>query len=111
MAASFNSCAFRYRGSGGVTFPIWDAKQQLALKDRPNESQIIQDIGTDIQRLAVVARCTKAQLIALYDQVLESGSLVLAWETHNAFLETIDPASLVVSGQDVYEATLHMIRL
>lgn len=111
MAASFNGEAFRYRGSNGVTFPIWDAKQQLALKDRPNESQVIQDIGADVQRLAVVARCTLVELGALYAQVLQSGSLVLGWETHDAFLESIDGASLVVTGQDVYEATLNMIRL
>jgi hypothetical protein len=109
--ASFNSATFDYRGNGGRTFSIWDATQQIAEKSRPNESSMLQDIGADVQRLAVVARCTKAELIALYDQVLSSGSLVLAWETHDAFLEGIDGAFLVVSGQDRYEATLHMIRL
>lgn len=109
--ASFNGHSFRYRGRGGVTFPIWDKKTLLNVKERPNAAPSITDTGADVQRLDVVVRCTKTQLLALYGDVLVSGSLVLAWETHNAFLERIDGAFQVVSGQDVYEATLHMIRL
>ncbi len=110
MAASFAGHAFRFRGSGGRTFPIWDKKTVLSVKDRPTEDQSITDIGMDVQRVTIVARCTKTQLLALYGDLLTSGSLVLPWETHTALLENIDNAFLVVSGQDVYEAALHFIR-
>jgi hypothetical protein len=108
---SFNGATFHFRGSGGRTFPTWDKKELITVKDRPNESAMQQDIGEDIQRAALVIRCTKAELIALYDQVLQSGSLIFPWETHDAFLESMDSASLVVTGNDRYEATLHVIRL
>lgn len=108
--ASFNSHSFRYRGQGGVTFPIWDKRDMTNVKERPNAVPAVHSIGADVQRLDAVIRCTKAQLTALYGDVLVTGSLILAWETHNAFLESIDSAFLVVSGQDVYEATLHLIR-
>jgi hypothetical protein len=109
--ASFAGHSFRYRGSGGRTFPIWDKKTIYNAKERPNADTTLTTIGMDVQRLAAAVRCTKAQLIVLYGDVLASGSLVLAWETHNAFLESIDNAFLVVTGQDVYEATLHFTRL
>lgn len=110
-ACSFSGVSFRFRGSGGRTFPTWDAKQVFVEKVRPNDSSILQDTGADVQRLALVVRCTKAQLIDLYGVVLESGSLIFPWETHTAFMENMDGCSQVVSGSDVYEATLHMIRL
>src|SRR6185369_6556971 len=109
--ASFNSHSFRYRGQGGVTFPIWDKRDLTVVKERPNAVPAVHSIGADVQRLDVVVRCTKTELTALYGDLLVSASLVLAWETHNALLESIDGAFLVVTGQDVYEATLHMIRL
>ncbi len=108
--ASFAGHSFRYRGQNGATFPIWDKRMIAVTKERPNATPDMHDIGEDVQRLDVVIRCTKAQLTTLYGDVLTTGSLVLAWETHNAFLENIDGAFLVVSGQDVYEATLHLIR-
>lgn len=110
MSASFNGHSFRFRGNGGRTFPIWDKGTIFNIKDRPGVDPSVTDIGMDVQRASLTVRCTKAQLIVLYGDVLQSGSLVIPWETTNAFLENIDGAFLVVTGQDVYEAVLYMIR-
>jgi hypothetical protein len=108
--ASFNGATFGERGTGSE-FPIWDAKEILVVKERPNEAPVLQSQGEDVQRLALVVKATGVQLSALYDQVLESGSLVYGWETHNAFLESISDVSEQLAGHDVYFATLNLIRL
>ena len=108
--ASFNGQSFRIRGNG-TTFAAWDARELIVLRQPMAANQQFIVLGADVQRIAIVARVTQAELFALYDEVLQSGSLVLSFETHDAFLEKIDPAARVVSGVDQYEATLHLIRL
>lgn len=109
--ASFAGINMGERGNGGSTFPVWTKKMLVAVKLRPNGTPVMQEIGMDVERLAFVARVTAAELVALYDQVLESGSLVFGWETHDAFLESIEGVSEVVANKDTYFATLNFIRL
>lgn len=100
-----------FREGKAPSFNLWDKKYLLAIKDRPNSEPDIREIGMDVQRAAIVVRVTAAQLTALFDQVLESGSLVLGWETVNAFLESITGVQEIGAGKDTYFATLNVIRL
>jgi hypothetical protein len=50
-------------------------------------------------------------LAALYDKVLESGSLVMNWETVSAYLDSISPPQQVGIGNDLFFAVLNFIRL
>lgn len=108
--ASFNGCSFRIRGDGTL-FPAWDAREIIVLRQRAANDEQEKTLGADVQRIAIVAHLSQAELIALYDQTLEAGSLVLAFETHDAFLVNIDPVVLLTSRADRYEATLNMVRL
>jgi hypothetical protein len=108
--ASFAGITIRERPNGDG-YPTWDKRDILAIKPRPNDDPIIQEIGMDVQRLALAVELTGAQLASLYDQVLESGSLVMNWETHNAFLESISPPQRIGVGNDLYLAVLNLVRL
>lgn len=111
MAASFNGYTFKERGGGG-TYPTWAKKELLSIKQLAgNNGYTVQSIGEDVQTLALVARCTQAELTALFDQVLESGSLVYGYETHDAILMSIDSAAEQLAGKDTYFATLNFVRL
>lgn len=109
--ASFNGCTFRIRGNGGTLIPAWDARELIVMRQPAAADQQVKTLGADVQRISLVCRMTQAELLALYDQVTIDGSLVLAFETHDAFLEKIDPVVLVTSRVDQYEATLGFIRL
>ena len=108
---SFDSASFAERGNGGQSFPVWNKKTILSIKPLPNGTPFLQDIGMDVQRLALVVKVSGAELSALYDKVFASGSLVYGWETHDAFLESIDGVVEVKGGADVYFATLNLVRL
>jgi hypothetical protein len=109
--ASFASCSFYESPSDGTGYPSWNKAMILAVKPRPNDDPVIQEIGEDVQRAAIAITCTAAQLSALQDKVLESGSLVMNWETVNAFLDSISPPQMVGIGNDLFFATLNFIRL
>jgi hypothetical protein len=98
------------RGSGS-TFAAWNAKQLNAVKQLASGDVTIQDIGADVQRVALVVKVTAAELSALGGAVLSSGSLVYGYETHDAFLEGIEGVSEILAGQDTYFATLNLVRL
>ncbi len=107
--ASFNGCHFLETPSGDG-YPAYPTSDIFALKERPNDAPVAQEIGADVQRATVGALVTGAELTALYDQVLESGSLVMDWETHNAFLAGVGETSRV-GMEDLYETSLDVIRL
>ena len=109
--ASFDGAGFAERGSGGQSFPVWNKKTLLSIKPLPNGTPLVQDIGMDVQRLALIVKASGAELAALYDKVFASGSLVYGWETHDAFLESIESVVEVKGGADVYYATLNLVRL
>jgi hypothetical protein len=108
--ASFDGATF-YESPSGDGYPSWNKAMILAIKPRPNDDPVIQEVGEDIQRAAIGATCTAAQLAALYDKVLESGSLVMNWETVSAYLDSISPPQQVGIGNDLFFAVLNFIRL
>lgn len=108
---SFNGVSFGERGNNAQTFPVWAKAMLLAVKPRPNNPPAVNEIGLDVQRLALVVRVTNAQLTDLYGQVHESGTLVFGYETCSAWLDSIDPPEEISVGRDIYFATLNLIRL
>jgi hypothetical protein len=109
---SFRSHTFGEYGEGaGGPYGAWPAGAGAVEKDRPADTSIVQLIGADVPRFNLVVRVTKAELQALYDDVLETGSLVFGYETTDALLCAIPEAAEQGAGQDVYLATLDVIRL
>ena len=109
--ASFNGATFYERGTGDRSYPTWDATMLLAIKPRPNEDSVIQEIGADVQKLALGVQVTAAELAALYDQLHESGTLIMNWETCTAFLSSISPGQQIGIGNDLYLSGLNFIFL
>jgi hypothetical protein len=108
--ASFSGATFlESRQSDG--YPTWDKIDLLIIRARANDDPVIAVNGMDVQRVTVAAQCTAAELTALYDLVLESGSLVFDYETHTAFLESMGAAQQIGIGNDIYLTTLSFIRL
>lgn len=108
--ASFAGITIRERPAG-EGYPTWNKAMLLAIKPRPNDDPVIQEVGEDVQKLALAVEVTGAQLASLYDQVLESGSLVMDWETVNAFLESVSPPQQIGIGNDLFLAVLNLVRL
>lgn len=80
-------------------------------KPRPaGNTPVWREVGMDVQRATIAIEVTNAQLVALYDKVLESGSLVMDWETTDALLESVGAVSRV-GMDDLYLTTLAVIRL
>ena len=109
--ASFGGATFLERGTGDRAYPTWDATMLLAIKPRPNEDPVIQEIGADVQKLALGVQVTGAELAALYDQLHESGTLIMDWETCTAFLSSISPGQQIGIGDDLYLSVLNFIFL
>jgi len=109
---SFNGQTFSERGQGASTFPLWPAQSLITEKDRPAGAlAIVQGVGADVERFGLVVRVSKAELLALYDEVLQDGTLIYGWESCSALLCGVKDASEQGADQDVYFATLDVIRL
>jgi hypothetical protein len=109
--SSFNGCTFKERGQM-PTYPLWPAQSIISEKDRPaGRLAIIQEIGADIERFGLVVRVSKAELLALYDQVLNEGTLIFSYETCTALLCGVTDASEQGAASDKYFATLDLIKL
>jgi hypothetical protein len=107
---SFDGAGFSERGAP-PQFQVWSKGGTVAIKKIPGGSNnVIQKIGVDLPRLALVVKATSAQLTALYGKVGVSGSLVFGYETATATLESIDSVAEQGAGKDVYFATLNLIR-
>lgn len=107
---SFSSITFQERGSG-TTFPIWGKAGIAIIKKIPGGNlNIIQKIGLDMPRLALVVRVTAAQLASLRGVVGDTASLVFGYETTTAQLESITDAQEVSAGRDTYFVTLNLLR-
>ena len=94
----------------GEGYPAHGVADLFAIKDRPNESPAFQEIGADLQRATIGILVTGAELLALYDQCGESGSLIFDWETCDAFLAGVGETRRA-GLEDVYESSLDLIRL
>ncbi len=106
---SFNGHTFKEYGQGQYIAP--PAAGGAVEKDRPTELSTLQAIGADVARFDLPVRVSKTQLLALYDAVLEDGSLVYGYETVNALLCGVTDAAEQGAGHDIYVATLDVIRL
>lgn len=109
--ASFAGITIRERPADGEGYATWDKRMILSTKVLPNNAPVITQIGLDVQKLALAVQVTGAQLASLYAEVLESGSLVMDWETHDAFLESISTPQQIGVGNDLFLAVLNFIRL
>lgn len=107
---SFSGHTFKEFGQGGV-YAAPPADGGAVDKDLPTNVSITQAIGAGAPRFNLVVRVSKAELIALYDAVLDDGSLVYGYETVNALLCGVTDAAEQGAGHDVYLATLDVIRL
>ena len=80
-------------------------------RQRVGDEADVSHIGLDVQKATIAGLVTAAELGALYDQVGESGSLIMDWETHTAVLESIDPPVRAEVGGDLFTIAMHFIRL
>lgn len=110
---SFNTtCTFKEYGSGpGGPYLAPPASTAIVETDLPTATAIVRALGAEVPRFALGVKVTQAELIALYDAVLDEGSLVYGYETCDALLAGISSAEEVGAGDDVYIATLDVIRL
>lgn len=107
--ASFGGASF-LEASQGEGYPSYATANVFNIKDRAGLVPWIRDLGSDIERATIAILVTGAELSALYAQHLNSGSLVMDWETHNAFLAGVGDTNRV-GMQDLYESSLDVIRL
>lgn len=106
--ASFDGASFLESSQDG--YPSYPKADIFNLKDRPNELPAVHEVGMDVQRATIAILVTGAQLAALYAKHLDSGSLVMDWETNDAFLAGIGETNRV-GMEDLYESSLDVIRL
>lgn len=108
--ASFDSAQFK-EAPAGDGYPAWNARMLGVVKPLPaGYAPVWKEIGEDVQRASVAAQVTRAELTALYDKVLETGSLVMDWGTSSAFLENVGAPSRV-GLEDLWLVTLDFVRL
>lgn len=110
MAASFAGATFLEAPSGDG-YASWDKRMLTLTRQRVGDEATVSHIGLDVQRATIAGLVTAAELAALWGQVGESGSLVMDWETHDAVLESIDPPLRAEVGGDLFQITMHFIRL
>ena len=111
MAGSFDGATF-LEAAQGEGYPTWNKRDILVVKPLPaGNTPVVQEIGMDVQRLALAVIVSGTELTALYDKVLESGTLIIDWESHSAFLESIGGVTRTSVGSDLYQTTLNFIRL
>lgn len=108
--ASFAGASF-LEATTGDSYATWGSSFLFAIKQLPaSNTPVVQQIGADVQRATLAILVTRTELVALYDQVLESGSLIMDWETNNAFLESVGAVARV-GFEDLYQTSLNLIRL
>lgn len=107
--ASFSSASFLEQNQG-EGYPSWSKADLFVNKQAAGEAPTLKEVGMDIQKAGISALVTNAELIALWDLVLEDGTLIINWESHNALLVEVSQA--VRQGMDdLFETTLSFIRL
>lgn len=108
--ASFDGATFLELQQGDG-FPSWDARMLVLDRQPANESATTAHIGLDVQKANIAGLVTASELAALYTKLGESGSLVTHWETHDAYLDGIDPPMQFEPGGDQIAIVMHFIRL
>jgi hypothetical protein len=71
---------------------------------------VIQKISTGLPRLMMPITGTKTQMQALLAKVGDEGSLIFSYETTTARLEAMAPPTSIGIDNDLYTATLTLIR-
>lgn len=100
-----------YGQSPGGPYLAPPASAATVETDLPTGTAIVRSLGAEVPRFSLGVKVTKAELLALYDAYLDTGSLVYGYETADVLLAGIPSAEEVGAGQDVYIATLDVIRL
>lgn len=109
---SFAGNTFKeYGSSPGGPYLAPPASTAVVETDLPTATAIVQALGAEVPRFQLGVKVTQAELIALYDAYLDTGSLVYGYETADVLLCGIPSAEEVGAGKDVYIATLDVIRL
>ncbi len=110
--ANFNSRFFHERGDTGKNHPQWGITRLFVLKKIPGgDLNVIQNIGNDVQRLAMPIQCTGTVLGQLIGDIGATAALH-NWSgaDTNAYLYDIDPPIEVKPGTDLYQTVLHFIK-
>lgn len=110
MSTTFRSHTFLAGGENVQSFPTWARKARTAVLDLPGaNNDVVQTFGRKSDTMSLQVNVTASELSALMGDVGSTGTLVLAFGSYTAYLDSIDGVAKYY-GLDLYTASLSFIR-